>query len=159
MTKKLSNIIALIGFIIFPLFVGFLSAFFAGGSFAETYAVLEKPFFSPPAWLFQPIWIILYILMGVAAFLIWQKKEEKNIKPAIIVFLAQLFLNYLWSIIFFGLGNFYLALIDIVLLWIVIIINIVVFYKISKPAAWLLVPYLLWVTFASVLNYMVWRLN
>jgi tryptophan-rich sensory protein len=174
MNKKLSDFFVLVGFIIFPLFIGFLSAFFAGTDFKEFYSIIVKPSFSPPAWIFGPVWIVLYIMMGIAAFLAWQKKDssaelpssakatadiEKRIKPAIVFYLLQLFLNYLWSIIFFGQRNYGLALIDIGLLWIVIILTGISFYKISKPAAWLLFPYLLWVSFAGVLNFMIWQLN
>ncbi|MFA5013248.1 MAG: TspO/MBR family protein [Candidatus Paceibacterota bacterium] len=164
MNKKLSDFFVLVGFILFPLFIGFLSAFFAGTDFKEFYSIISKPAFAPPSWIFGWVWTVLYIMMGIAAFLAWQKKDssielEKRTKPAIAFYLLQLFLNYLWSIIFFGQRNYGLALIDIGLLWIVIILTVISFYKISKSAAWLLIPYLLWVSFAGVLNFMIWQLN
>ncbi|MFA5178291.1 MAG: TspO/MBR family protein [Candidatus Paceibacterota bacterium] len=159
MNKRITNAFTLIGFIIFVLGVGFLSSFFSGSAVKEIFLYLNKPFFAPPAWVFAPAWTILYILIGISAFLIWQKKDEKNIKPAIAIFFIQLFLNYIWSIIFFGNLNYFLAFIDISLLWISIVIMMTVFLKISKPAGLILIPYLLWVSFASILNYYVWILN
>lgn len=159
MNKKLANSLILIGFILFVLLIGFLSSLFSGVGVQDFYFSLKKPAFSPPAWVFAPAWTILYILIGISAYLIWQKKEEKNINFGVAIFFIQLFLNYVWSIIFFGKGNLELAFYDIVALWIAIVTMISVFYKISKPAAWLLIPYLLWVSFASILNYNVWTLN
>lgn len=159
MNKKTTNTFTLIGFIIFVLGIGFLSSFFSGSAVKEIFLYLNKPSFAPPAWVFAPAWTVLYILIGISAFLIWQKKDEKNIKPAISIFFIQLFLNYIWSIIFFGNLNYFLAFIDISLLWISIVIMMFVFFKISKPAGFILIPYLLWVSFASALNYYVWILN
>ena len=159
MSTKTANIITLTGFIIFVLGVGFLSSFFSGSAVKEIFIYLNKPVFAPPAWVFAPAWTILYILIGISAFLIWQKKDEKNIKPAIAIFFIQLFLNYIWSIIFFGSLNYFLALIDIGLLWVSILIMMIIFFKISKPASLILIPYFFWVSFASVLNYYVWILN
>ena len=118
--------------------------------------------------MFGPVWTALYALMGIAAFLVWRNGwEKKEVKLALGVFGIQLFLNAIWSIIFFGLhgstwltiNNLGWALVDIVALWLAIVWTIAVFYKISKPAAYLLVPYLLWVSFASYLNYSIWVLN
>jgi tryptophan-rich sensory protein len=160
MNKKLSNFLTLAGFIVFVLLIGWLSSFFSGGPLIKTvYSGLIKPAFAPPAWVFGPAWTILYVLMAVSAYLVWQKKEEKNINSSIAIFFIQLFLNYIWSMIFFSKGNFTLAFVDIVALWIAILATIIIFGKISKPAAWLLVPYLLWVSFASVLNYNIIVLN
>ncbi|MFA5087292.1 MAG: TspO/MBR family protein [Candidatus Paceibacterota bacterium] len=160
MSKKLSDFFTLLGFALFVLLVGFLSSWFSGMNIVkDIYFYLNKPSFAPPGWIFAPVWTILYIFIGISAFLVWKKKDEKNINPAIAVFFIQLFLNYIWSIIFFGRGNYGLAFFDIIALWIAITVMIVIFYKISKPAAWLLIPYWLWVTFASALNYFVWTLN
>lgn len=124
------------------------------------YAGLVKPVLNPPAWVFGPAWTTLYALMGIAAFLVWKNGwERKDIRIALGVFSLQLFLNAIWSIIFFGLQSPGWAFVDLVALWLSIIWTIVVFYKISKPAAYLFVPYILWVSFAGYLNYSIWTLN
>lgn len=139
---------------------GIIGSFFTISAIPGWYAGLVKPALSPPNWVFGPIWTTLYALMGIAAFLVWkQGLQKREVKIALIVFGIQLFLNAIWSIIFFGLQNPGWALVDIILLWLVIVWTMVVFYKISKPAAYLLVPYLLWVSFAGYLNYSLWILN
>ncbi len=137
---------------------GLLGSFFTFSAIPEWYQTLNKPFFSPPNWLFGPVWTVLYIFMGISLYLIWDSKGKGKSK-ALKIFWIQLFLNAIWSIIFFGMRNPGLALIDIVALWIAIILTIKSFYKISKPAAYLLIPYLLWVSFAAILNYSIWILN
>ena len=130
------------------------------GSGQAWYAGLVKPALNPPSWVFGPAWTTLYALMGIAAFLVWRNGwERKDVRIALGVFGIQLFLNAIWSIIFFGLQSPGWALVDITLLWFAIVWTIAVFYKISKPAAYLLVPYLLWVSFATYLNYAIWTLN
>jgi len=119
------------------------------------YATLQKPSFSPPNFLFAPVWTTLYILMGISLALILNKKN----KTAIIFFVVQLVLNSLWSILFFGLKSPKLAFVEIIFLWLAILITILKFFKISKLAGWLFVPYLLWVSFASVLNLTIVKLN
>ena len=121
------------------------------------YSTLIKPTFSPPNWLFGPVWTLLFLMMGVAFYLVW--REGKRAHKALKIFGIQLFLNTLWSFLFFGAESPGLALIEIALLWIMILVTIVNFSKISKTAAWLLVPYLLWVSFASVLNAAIFQLN
>lgn len=124
------------------------------------FVTLKKPSFSPPNWLFGPVWTILYTLMGVSLFLVWQKRgTDKMVWPAIIIFLVHLGVNALWSIIFFGLKNPGWAFLEIIVLWLMIVISMILFYRIDKVACWLLLPYLLWVSFASVLNYSIWKLN
>ncbi len=124
------------------------------------YAGLVKPALNPPAWVFGPVWITLYFLMGVAAFFIWRGGwEKKEVKIAIYIFGFQLILNALWSVVFFGLQSPGWALANIIALWLTILWTIAVFYKISRPAAYLLVPYILWVSFAMYLNYVIWTLN
>jgi len=124
------------------------------------YASLQKPFFSPPNWVFAPVWTLLYILMGVSAYLVWSRGfGDKRVKPALAVFGVQLFLNVLWSILFFGMRSPFYAFAEIIFLWLAIALAIARFYGISKNAAYLLVPYLLWVSFASLLNFAVWQLN
>lgn len=151
--KKL-NIFRLVVSIIIPQVIGFLGSLFTSSSVNSWYETLNKPTFSPPNEVFGPVWIILYLLMGVSLYLIWNNGlENKDVHKAIIVFGIQLILNLLWSIAFFGLQSPVLGLIIIILLWLAIILTIRKFCPISSVAAWLLIPYLLWVTFAAILNY------
>lgn len=131
-----------------------------GGGFDSWYSTIDKPSFTPPSWVFGPVWTILYLLMGVAAFLVWQKGVQlRLVRIALGWFLVQLVLNALWSPVFFGLHQIGWALVVIVLLWIAIVITIYHFSRVSQMGAVLLVPYLLWVSFATVLNGAIWRLN
>lgn len=140
--------------------VGILGTPFTINSIPTWYASLNKPFFAPPNWIFGPVWTLLYFLMGLSLYLVinkgWKKKVVKN---ATIVFLAQLLANFLWSPIFFGLKSPFLGLINIVIMWILIVITIKKYYSISKLAAYLLIPYLLWVSFATILNAYILFLN
>lgn len=139
---------------------GIIGSLFTASAIPGWYAGLVKPEFNPPNWVFGPVWTTLYALMGIAAFLVWKRgSERREVKTALAIFVGQLALNTLWSIIFFGLNNPGAAFIEIILLWIAIAITIAVFAKISRAAAWLLVPYLLWVSFAGYLNYAIWALN
>jgi len=141
-------------------FAGIIGSIFTAPSIPSWYAELVKPAFTPPGWIFAPVWTVLFALMGAAAFLVWQKGlNRKAVKIALGVFIGQLILNTLWSIIFFGLRNPNAAFMEIILLWLAIIATIILFCKISRPAAWLLVPYLLWVSFAGFLNFSIWQLN
>lgn len=146
--------------IIIPLVVGFTSSFATLGSLSTFFDVLNKPAWTPPAWVFGPIWTTLYILMGIALFLVWREGfERRDVKIAILVFAIQLILNFFWTIIFFGFGSLIGGLIEIIFLWLAILINIILFYRISKAAGLLLVPYIIWVTIASYLTYTVYLLN
>lgn len=139
---------------------GVIGSLFTVSAIPGWYATLIKSPFNPPGWVFGPVWTALYFLMGVAAFLIWRKGiERKDVRWALIVFDIQLALNAAWSIIFFGLHSPFWALVDIVAMLIAILAAMYYFCRISKTAVWLLVPYLLWVIFATYLNYSVWRLN
>jgi tryptophan-rich sensory protein len=139
---------------------GIIGAIFTNKSIPTWYASLKKPAFNPPAWLFGPVWTALFLLMGIALFLIWQKGINfEGVKRALIVFSAQLIFNILWSILFFGLRSPLAAFIAIIILWILILLTIVLFYPIAKTAGLLLLTYLLWVSFASILNFSLWRLN
>jgi len=145
--------------ILIPLAAGFVGAFFTTPSIATWYAALQKPLFSPPNWIFGPVWTILYVLMGLSMYLVWTGGKNKSISGAFTLFGTQLFLNVLWSIIFFGMKSPFYAFIEIVVLWIAIILTIRNFQNISKTAALLLIPYVLWVSFAAVLNYSIFVLN
>lgn len=149
---------------------GAAGSLFTAPAIPSWYAGLVKPALNPPSWVFGPVWTVLYLLMGISLFLIW--KSNPSVAPrerrrGVILFFIQLALNAIWSPIFFGstsltingINNIGLAFIDIVLLWAAIALTILVFRKISRPAAWLLAPYLLWVSFALYLNYALWMLN
>lgn len=139
---------------------GLIGSIFTSQSIPTWYASLKKPAFNPPNWLFGPVWTALFLLMGIALFLVWQKGIGfPQVKIALIVFGIQLIFNILWSILFFGLRSPITGFIEIIILWILILLTILVFYPISKTASLLLLPYLLWVSFASILNFSLWRLN
>lgn len=139
---------------------GIIGSIFTASSIPTWYATLARPELSPPNWVFGPVWTMLFALMGIAAFLIWQKGiNHRDVKVALSVFGIQLILNTLWSIVFFGLQNPGAAFMEIIVLWVAILATIIMFAKISRVAAWLLVPYILWVTFAGYLNYSIWMLN
>jgi tryptophan-rich sensory protein len=124
------------------------------------YTTLAKPSFSPPNRVFAPVWTLLYILMGLAAALVWQKGlQNPQVRVALATFLVQLILNMVWSAFFFGLRSPFYGLIDILFLWVMILVTIAQFSKVSIPAALLLIPYLLWVTFATGLNFGIFLLN
>jgi benzodiazapine receptor len=143
------------------LVIGYLSGMVTRDSITTWYPTLVKPFFNPPNWVFAPVWTVLYIMMGIAGGLVWNKIEtdEENVKTAFKYFMIQLALNAVWSFIFFYLHNPFLALIEIVLLWLMIFETYNQFKKIDSKAGMLLIPYLAWVSFATVLNGAVWWLN
>lgn len=141
------------------LLVGFIAGFATASSVNGWYTTINKPAFNPPNWLFAPVWTTLYIMMGIALYLIWRLPASVSRNKAMLIFFVQLALNFSWSMIFFGLHSPGWALVDIVLMLITIILTITAFKPLSKPAAWLLAPYLLWVSFATVLNASVWYLN
>lgn len=134
---------------------GIIGSFFTASAIPTWYATLVKPSFSPPNWIFGPVWTTLYILMGISLYLVWTSK--KKIVPNI--FWVQLILNASWSIVFFGMKNPELAFVNIIALWVVISLTIEKFSKISKTASYLLYPYLTWVTFALFLNFSIAELN
>ena len=156
MTKNIKLIISLL----IPLAVGVIAGFFTSGAIKGWFSQIAKPVFNPPNWIFGPMWTLLYILMGIACYLIWISDADSKTKTAALrIYAVQLLFNFLWSFLFFYFQNPALALIDIILMIISISFTIKYFYKISKTAAWLLVPYLLWVMFATALNFEIWRLN
>lgn len=139
-----------------PLGVGALSAFLTSDSMA-VFSKLHQPPLSPPGWLFPVVWTILYILMGIASYLVWT--SGKPYRTAGVVYGVQLAFNFVWPLLFFNLSLYGVAFIWLVFLWVLILANIVVFYRVSKPAGLLLLPYLLWVTFAGYLNLSIYLLN
>lgn len=142
--------------ILFPFLASAIGGVFTSNSISTWYVHLVKPSFNPPNWIFGPVWTMLYLLMGISFYLVWVKKYYK---PAFFIFGVQLALNALWSIIFFGIKSPLYAVIEIVFLWASILIMIVYFYRINKTSAYLLIPYILWVSFAAVLNFAIFMLN
>ena len=138
------------------LLVGFIAGMFTSTSIDTWYSTLTKPSFNPPNWVFGPAWTILYIMMGIALYLVW---NASNNRIAVTFFVIQLALNFLWSFLFFALENPLIAFIEILLLLGMIILTAVQFYPVSRTAAFLLIPYILWVIFASVLNFRIYWLN
>lgn len=153
---KIKNTSALIIAILIPLAVGSLSSLLSGNM--DTYAMMNRPSISPPAIVFPIVWTILYILMGISFYLIYESENE-NKEKALRIYSLQLFFNFLWSIIFFGFSQYFFAFIWLLALIVILIIMIYEFYKISPLAAYLQIPYLLWCIFAAYLNYMVYQLN
>ena len=144
------------------LIVSFIAAGIGGAASIQAgafYDQLIRPEWAPPAWIFGPVWTALYALMGIAAWLIWRIAGFRAARIALTLFLVQLVLNALWSWLFFGWRLGALAFVDIVLLWALIVATLVAFWRITPLAGALLVPYLLWVSFACALNYSVWQLN
>ena len=133
---------------------GIIGSFFTSSSVSTWYAELNKQSFNPPSWVFSPVWITLFLLMGIALYIVWDKGiKSRNSKIAVTLFGFQLGLNTLWSILFFGLRFPLASFIEILFLWIAILLTIIYFYKLSKPAAYLMIPYILWVSFAAILNF------
>ena len=139
---KTKNIGKLILTIIVCQIAGVIGSIFTTPAIPEWYATLQKPFFTPPSWLFGPAWITLYTLMGISLYLVWNKRD-KRVKEAVSIFFVQLILNSVWSILFFGLRSPFLAFIEIIILWIAILFTILKFYRISKNAGLLLIPYII----------------
>ena len=163
---KIDNTFKLIIAIVVSELAGVIGSVFTTPAISSGwYGALIKPSFNPPAWVFGPVWTMLFALMGVSAWLVWRgmgsrlRGNDRKIKIALILFSIQLVSNTLWSIIFFGLHSPAGAFIEIVFLWLAILATIIVFAKISRPAAWLLVPYILWVSFAAYLNFSIWMMN
>lgn len=140
---------------------GSLSAGWVGSNFlpGEWYAALSKPAWTPPNAVFGPVWTALYVLMGVAAWLVWRKAGFAGARGALTLFIAQLILNALWSYLFFGAHQLFLAFAGVVVLWLLILATTVRFWRTVPTAGALLIPYLCWVAFASALNFQLWRLN
>jgi benzodiazapine receptor len=140
--------------------IGSAGSFFTIVGPGSWYDQLVKPWFNPPAWIFGPVWTMLFILMGIALYLIWiEGTDNPPVKTALLLFATQLLLNFLWSYFFFGLESPLFGLIEITVLWLVLLATIIAFYRIRPLAAYLLLPYILWVTFAAYLNYTILTLN
>jgi tryptophan-rich sensory protein len=156
----MNNTIRLVISIAIPLVIGLAGGFFTAPQIPVWYAQLHKPSWNPPGWIFGPVWTLLYILMGIALFLIWKSDSTGSLrKTAILLFEMQLLLNFCWSFIFFHQHQIGWALAEIALLWVVILCTMFAFGRISSTAAWLMLPYICWVSFAAILNASIWGLN
>jgi len=154
-----SKIFKLIISLTLPLGIGDIAGMFTAGAVPEWYATLIRPSFNPPNWLFGPVWTSLYLLMGFSLFLIWNQIKSKERNIAILIFLLQLAFNFAWSFIFFYFNMIGFALLEIIVLWCNIVTMLVLFYKIKPLAAYINIPYLIWVTFAAILNASYYLLN
>jgi len=154
------NWLKLISAIVICQGAGLIGSIFTSQSVSTWYLTLQKPSFNPPGWVFGPVWTLLFLLMGIALYLVWNAKTTGKTKNmAYLFFGIQYVLNIAWSYFFFYLQNPLAGFIEILILWLFILLTIIYFYKISKPAAYLLIPYLLWVSFAAFLNYNLMILN
>ncbi|MFH1946757.1 MAG: TspO/MBR family protein [Candidatus Magasanikbacteria bacterium] len=163
MFKKKPNYKKLIIALLIPQLAGFLGSIANFTSLDIWYEGIVKPSFNPPNWIFGPVWTTLFLLMGIALYLIWQKKPrwgtDKKVSFALLAFYTQLGFNVIWSYLFFGLQNPLFAFGEILVLWVAIALNIILFWRLDKRAGLLLIPYILWVSFAVLLNYAIFMLN
>jgi len=150
------NLLGLFGWLALTFAVSFIASRFTPG---EWYSQLAKPSFTPPSWIFGPVWTLLYALMAIAAWTVWKNAGFKGASVALSLFVLQLILNGLWSGLFFGLQRPDLAFYEIIFLWIIILLTLVVFWKHQPLAGVLFIPYIAWVSFAAVLNFYLWRMN
>ena len=148
--------IGLVVWLVVSLAAGWVGSQFAPG---DWYASLSKPSWNPPSAVFGPVWTVLYILMGIAAWLVWKEQGFGGARLALGIYIFQLILNGLWSYLFFGLNNPFAAFVEILVLWLFILATLILFWRVKPLAGALLLPYLGWVGFASVLNFTLWRLN
>jgi tryptophan-rich sensory protein len=160
MTTRWQDIVSLVIAVAIPLAVGAVGGIATSSSVSTWFPTLAKPPWNPPNWLFGPVWTLLYILMGVALWLVWRKGlDAAGVRGALILFGVQLLFNLGWSVIFFGLRRTGWALVEIVTTWVLILATLIAFYRLRPAAGWLLAPYQLWVTFATALNASIWWLN
>jgi benzodiazapine receptor len=157
--KNWSSTAIFVLFVAVCLGVAGIGSVFTAGSVQHWYPTLLKPSWTPPSWLFGPVWTILYLMMATAAWLVWRRRRVENVNWALGLFIFQLILNSAWAPLFFGLKNPLAGLLDIVPLWAAILATLISFRRISPAAGALLVPYLLWVSFATALNFAIWRMN
>jgi len=156
---KSTDVIKLIVSVGVPLLAGGVGGLVTTPAISTWYATLNKPWFTPPGWLFGPVWTLLYILMGLALFLVWRSPRSSMRDIGIALFAVQLAVNVFWSFAFFGLENTLYGVLTIIPLWVLIAATIFQFYKVSKGAAFLMIPYILWVSIATALNTAIYLLN
>ncbi len=145
--------------LLLPLGIGAIAGIFTAKDIPEWYATLHQPTFNPPNWVFGPVWTTLYILLGISFFMVWKLEANKERNRAILIFIAQLLLNFAWSFFFFYFKRIGVALIDIVALWLMIVVMLVHFHRLKPLAMYINIPYLLWVAFATALNVAYFWLN
>jgi tryptophan-rich sensory protein len=156
----MNNIVKLIIAVSIPVAVGATSGFFTATGVSNWFQTINKPSWNPPGWIFGPVWTTLYVMMGFALYLIWKSDATVEFKKtAISLFAAQLLLNFFWSFIFFNQHQIGWAVLEIIAMWVLILLTIFAFARVNNTAAWLLVPYISWVSFATILNYTIWKLN
>jgi translocator protein len=156
---KANQIGKLISSLLLPLAIGGIAGMFTSAAIPGWYASLNQPSFNPPNWVFGPVWTALYTIMGISFFMIWSLEAGKERNQAMLIFMVQLLLNFCWSFFFFYFNMIGVALVDILLLWVMIVFMLVRFYKLKPLAAYLNIPYLLWVSFATALNIAYFFLN
>jgi len=155
-----SDVVKLVTSIAVCIVAGGIGSIFTLKSIHTWYVTIEKPAFTPPDSVFGPVWTILYVLMGIAAFLVWRKgSKRRGVIIALVMFLAQLILNVLWSVVFFGLRSPHYGVLVIIALWTMILLSLIMFFKISRTSGLFMLPYLLWVSFAAILNVSIWALQ
>lgn len=156
----MSSFVKLLIAIAIPVLVGGISGFFTVTGVDSWYQTIQKPSWNPPNWVFGPVWTTLYVMMGIALWLVWKEDTSRELKMiAFILFGVQLILNFLWSFVFFKLEQPGFAFLEILFMWVAILATIFAFAQVNKTAAWLLVPYISWVSFAAILNFTIWRMN
>ena len=156
----MNNTLKLIIAIAIPLIVGGTSGFFTATGVESWYQTIARPTWNPPGWIFGPVWTTLYVMMGISLFLVWKEDTSVELKKiGIALFTVQLVLNFFWSFIFFNQHQIGWALVEIIAMWVFILLTIFAFAQVNKAAAWLLVPYISWVSFATILNFTIWQLN
>lgn len=158
-TPTRAGIITVVPFVLACLAVGGISAALSATGLREWYPTLVRPAFAPPDWLFGPVWTVLYVMMGVAAWMVWRERREADVRVQLTLFVTQLLVNGAWSWVFFGLRRPGLALGVIGALLLLIVMTALAFGRVRRSAAWLMTPYLAWVSFAACLNYSFWQLN
>lgn len=157
---KKKDYLLLILSVAISLAAGFIGSLFTITGPGTWYDLINKPVFNPPNWIFAPVWTTLFILMGIALFLVWRQGWQKlEVRKSVKMFILQLGFNVIWSYFFFGLNEPRLAFLEIIALWLAIAATMIAFYRVDKRASWLLLPYLAWVSFAAFLNYNIWQLN
>lgn len=150
---------ALILFIVVVYAAAGIGSLFTAQSVNDWYVALSKPSWNPPSWVFGPVWTVLYGMMGVAAWLVWLRRREVSVTLPLVLFFVQLALNVVWSLLFFGLQSPGAAFLEIIVLWLAIAATLLAFWRVAPLAGALFIPYILWVSFAAVLNYTIWQLN
>ena len=153
---QMNKWLVLAGLLILCLGVGAVGGWITAPAVVEWYPTLNKPSFNPPNWVFGPVWTALYIMMAIAAWLVWQ---QGNAKAALTLFFAQLALNSAWSFLFFGARSTWLGLVGIAMLWLALLATVIAFFQKSKTAGFIMLPYMAWVSFAAALNFAFWQLN